>query len=111
MMSPTLNNSLKFFLVQDISLYSIIPLIFFSVSILALNWFSSLTIATCHPIDCSNKKLFSIFSNQSLLYSIFFNGPLQHFLLSYAINPLRRLSVAIFCNSRLIGVLILYPCL
>ena len=77
------------------------------VSIIVLNLLISFTIAIFQLIDFSNLNFLSIFLNQSLEYFKFLIGPRHPFLLSYEINPLLKDSVAIFCNFKFIGVLML----
>ena len=56
-----------------------------------------------------NKCLEKFRVAQNLIYDLFNNGPRQPLRLSYLINPFLKEFVAIFCNSRFIGVFILKP--
>jgi hypothetical protein len=80
-MSPTFNNWLNSFFVQEISLNSILPFNLSSVSIFAENLFIFLTIANFQLIESSKKNL-SISLFQFFVYFLLASGPLQPFLLS-----------------------------
>ena len=96
-----LNNQPSFFAIftypkktlNEIFLYSIIPSRLSSVSIIAENLFTFLTIAKYQLIDFSNLN-FSRFLFQFLFKTLFDKTPLQPFLLSYAINPSLKEEVA-----------------
>ena len=109
-MSPILNSFLNSFRVQSISLKLIVPLSSFCVLMTVSNLSILVTTANSHPKDFSKfKSLRSFF--QFLYFFIFDRGPLHPFLLSNSCKPFLSDCVAIFCNSKSKGVLMLNPCL
>ena len=85
-----------------------IPLILSFVSICIENLEIFFIIAIFQSIEFSRSYL-SKPTDQFLEYDLFNNGPRQPLRLSYLINPFLKEFVAIFCNSRFIGVFILKP--
>ena len=92
-MSPTSNNSSKFFFVQSIEESSIIPCCPSIVSISAENLFIFFIMDNFQPIDSSKIKSFK-FLVHSELFSFLNKGPLHPFFLSKSTNPCLRDKVA-----------------